>query len=69
MMIRFATVCDKPECGIKSAEYEAFPTCRDCLQHICPGHRILEEDDPETNRTLCLDCRIARSQDAPEESQ
>lgn len=34
-MVRFATLCDNPKCLKRSREYEAFPTCRSCGNHVC----------------------------------
>jgi DnaJ-class molecular chaperone len=33
-MVRFATLCDY--CGNRSVEYEQWPTCRECHDHVCP---------------------------------
>jgi hypothetical protein len=63
-MVRFATKCDK--CGRRSEEYTSWPSCKDCGEDICPDCDIdSERTEDESNKTLCLDCRIARAQDEP----
>ena len=64
MMVRFATTCDFAidgrTCDKRSDEYEAWPTCRVCLNDICPTHMKpstktdADLDSPET--CLCLEC-------------
>lgn len=41
-LVRFAATCDR--CQARSAEYEAWPTCRECLDHICPTCSVPESD-------------------------
>lgn len=47
-MVKFATTCD--HCAARSAEYEAWPTCRTCKLDVCgacqaPNSETLEEAD------------------------
>lgn len=71
MMVRFATTCDhatrptedrdyRPLCGQRSREYEQWPTCSDCGDHVCPDHMqpgTLDEGDGERHdRCLCVRC-------------
>lgn len=53
-IIRYATLCDR--CGeVKSDEYTAWPTCRECSDDVCPNCAAEAADD-ETNRTICKLC-------------
>lgn len=38
--VRFATICDAENCGNRSEEYTAWPTCRGCHLHACPDHTV-----------------------------
>lgn len=63
-MVRFATLCDK--CKARSAEYESWPTCKDCGEDVCPNCDIASErTEDERHKTLCLDCREARATELP----
>jgi len=47
-MVKFVTTCD--HCAARSADYEAWPTCRVCVADVCgacqaPGSETLEEAD------------------------
>lgn len=56
MMVRFATTCDR--CGTRSEEYTAWPTCRECMDHVCPACQLagsLIENDGRA-RALCVGC-------------
>ena len=58
MMVKFATTCDR--CQRRSEEYTAWPTCKECSDHVCPrcdieGERTeADVDTPET--TMCPGC-------------
>jgi len=59
MTVRFATTCDAPGCTARSAEYTAFPSCRECLEDICPAHAApgsLDESVDGRPTVLCLAC-------------
>lgn len=71
MMVRFATTCDVvpavpardcgAPCGMRSLEYTAWPSCRECGAHVCPMHAApgtLQEDrDFDGSRTVvCVAC-------------
>ena len=47
---RFHTKCDIENCGNRSDEYTAFPTCQDCMRDICPEHA-----EPDTTTEPDLD--------------
>jgi hypothetical protein len=55
-MVRFATVCDGPGCGERSAEYQAFPSCKVCGGDFCPECAEGDFYDEERNQTLCKVC-------------
>lgn len=52
-MVRFATLCDK--CGKRSEEYSAWPSCRECLEHVCPNCSVNASED-EAHEADCLEC-------------
>ena len=55
VIVRFATVCDR--CNKRSEEYSTFPSCRECLEDICPDCDIpSERSGDERNKTLCRKC-------------
>lgn len=68
VMVKFATLCDAPDCGKRSDEYTGWPTCRACLLDICPEHTVpgsvkeREHEDADGNvdgivqTVYCLDC-------------
>lgn len=60
-MVRFATVCDR--CEKRSQEYSSWPSCRECLDDICPdcqGHDTLIDADLDSPATcLCVECVAA----------
>ena len=64
-MVRFATTCDK--CGKRSNEYEAWPSCRECGNHICPACsqpnslKTGDGDGPDT--ALCHGCLSEETQE------
>jgi hypothetical protein len=63
-MVMFATLCDR--CRARSGEYESWPTCKDCGEHICPECDIeTERTEDEADKTLCVECRIERSRQEP----
>lgn len=57
-MVRFATTCDLCIEEKRSPEYTAWPSCRECLQDVCPEHQVAgslkESDGKET--VLCVEC-------------
>jgi hypothetical protein len=55
-LTRFASICDVPGCGKRSAEYTAWPHCIACGRDLCPVHRSVGSYDEETGTALCLDC-------------
>lgn len=59
-MVKFATVCDKPNCKNRSEEYTGYPTCRDCQEEVCPAHMVpgsLNSFDGTNGYTcLCVEC-------------
>ena len=69
MNVKFATLCDAPECKKRSEEYGAWPRCRGCLLDICPDHAVpgshheeernVDGEDVQTAGTVyCLECKI-----------
>lgn len=63
-MVRFATLCDK--CKWKSEEYTSWPSCKDCLEDICPYCDIPEaRTEDERGQTLCKECSEERRQVGP----
>lgn len=54
MIVKFATLCDS--CGLRSKEYESWPTCRACDKDIC--HRCGFDTDENEGRgeTTCKLC-------------
>lgn len=60
MMVKFATTCDIPGCAARSAEYTAWPSCRDCGEDICPAHQQTgsktEADEEHAETCLCVLC-------------
>ena len=60
MIVRFATLCD--QCGKRSDEYTAFPSCVECMEDVCEQcathHDNADVDHPET--ALCHKCRALR---------
>jgi hypothetical protein len=61
-VVRFATLCDR--CRKRSEEYTAFPSCRECLDDICPDCAApgtttdADLDSPAT--CLCKQCGAAK---------
>ena len=55
-MVKFATLCDK--ClERRSREYEAWPTCRECLDHVCPTCQVPgTATEDERHEALCKEC-------------
>lgn len=51
-MVMFATICDP--CGKRSEEYSAFPSCRTCMEDVCPD--CSTNIDDEHKRADCLRC-------------
>lgn len=43
-VVRFASTCDHPGCGVRSEEYTEWPECRDCGNHCCPQHATAMQD-------------------------
>ena len=70
MIVKFAALCDYPDCGARSEEYRAWPSCRLCGGDFCPAHAAPGEEVEEehdhfngeydeavlTLSTLCLSC-------------
>lgn len=58
-LVRFASLCDK--CAVRSEEYTAWPTCRECGDHVCPRcyevwtYTSSDGDGPDT--CLCKRCQ------------
>ena len=59
-MIRFATLCDIPNCLKRSEEYTTWPTCIDCERDFCPAHGIItiEADLNQPEKGFCYDCQV-----------
>jgi len=55
-IVRFASICDIPDCGARSAEYSAFYRCSECSCDLCPEHQVEGTVDEETGTALCHDC-------------
>jgi len=54
-LVKFATVCDK--CGKRSEEYQAWPSCWDCYEDICPSCQVPgSHTEDERNETWCKEC-------------
>lgn len=57
---RFHTKCDIENCGNRSDEYTAFPTCQDCMRDICPEHAepdtTTEPDLDAPPTCICVEC-------------
>lgn len=57
-MVRFATTCDR--CQRRSEEYTSWPSCRECLDFICPNcyadGTLTEGDGEGPNTCLCQGC-------------
>lgn len=58
-MVRYATKCDR--CGSRSPEYTAWPTCRDCQDHVCPLCSTKPSQD-EHNQADCDRCKLDGTQ-------
>lgn len=56
-IVRFATLCD--HCGRRSEEYSSWPSCRECLEDVCPSCSTNPSED-ENNWASCFRC-IAES--------
>lgn len=57
MMVRFATLCDR--CKARSEEYTEWPSCKECMEHICPKCDVPNErTEDERNETLCKQCSV-----------
>ena len=52
--VKFATICDG--CGKRSAEYQAFPHCRECGEDFCHDCRFPGSERREENTVICNDC-------------
>ena len=55
-IVRFASLCDI--CGQRSAEYEVWPTCRQCGQDVCPvctSPGSFEDCDDHWT-AICVEC-------------
>jgi NMD protein affecting ribosome stability and mRNA decay len=53
--VPFATLCDR--CGRRSEEYTSWPSCRDCLDDICPDCDVASErTEDEAHSTQCRGC-------------
>lgn len=64
-VVRFATVCD---CGAKSEEYTAWPSCRDCGEYICPACMVPgSASEDEANLGTCKACTALAEEDDPRE--
>jgi hypothetical protein len=50
-LVKFASICDA--CGNRSAEYEAYPSCRECGHDICLECQSKDSLDEESNTCLC----------------
>ena len=55
-LVRFASICD--HCGTRSQEYEAWPTCMECNDDVCPACEVLGQYDEESNTTFCKRCGV-----------
>lgn len=65
-MVKFATICDAPDCGKRSEEYTGWPSCRACMLDTCPEHTVpgsLQEHERDrdgeaimTQDVYCKDC-------------
>jgi hypothetical protein len=65
-IVRFATLCDK--CGRRSEEYTAWPSCRECLEDVCPNCYVTgSASEDENNRATCKSCE--RDKEENEETQ
>lgn len=53
-MIKFATLCDK--CEARSEEYTTWPTCRECMDDVCPKCSS-EPTEDERHQALCHECK------------
>lgn len=64
-MVRFATTCDR--CQARSDEYTAWPSCRECLDDICPDcaapGTLVETDGEGPDRVTCRTCHAERPGD------
>lgn len=54
--VRFASICDVPDCGARSDEYSVWPVCSECGRDICMTHQVVNTLDEEQNKALCHDC-------------
>ena len=65
-MVRFATLCDR--CQRRSEEYTAWPTCKECLEHICDRCDVASaRTEDEHNETLCRNCQPCEHGEFPDE--
>jgi len=55
-LVKFATICDVPDCGSRSPEYQAWPCCSECLRDLCPDHQVPGSFDEESRIAVCHDC-------------
>lgn len=63
-IVRFATLCDKAECGKRSEEYTSWPTCRQCQDDVCKECQVPGSDtEDERNEALCKACDPACTTD------
>lgn len=60
MMVRFATTCD--HCAKRSEEYTAFPSCRECMDDICPEcaepGTFTDPDVDRPSTCICHKCAV-----------
>lgn len=54
--VKYATICDMPGCGVRSFEYETFPSCEECQRDLCPAHQFPGSLDLERLSAICHDC-------------
>lgn len=40
ILVKFASLCDAPDCLKRSEEYGNWPTCRNCHLDTCPDHTV-----------------------------
>jgi DnaJ-class molecular chaperone len=56
--VRFTTLCDY--CGRRAGEYEAWPSCRECHDDVCPDctgkGSLVTGDGDGPDRVLCVYC-------------
>lgn len=66
-MVRFATTCDR--CTARSEEYSAWPSCRECMDDICPDcaepGSLMEADLDCPAKVTCRACAAMDVEVAP----